>query len=276
MLSVNSLESNRLNADRLEPMHGPVFDAHMHVGEFPLFDVRLDRDGLVDLMEAQGIDACLVFHPDNGYVREVVESVPGAYALVWVNPRLVGYLEEAVRLLDHPQFLGVKLHPLLDGYHPNDPIVHPLMEVVVERGLPVLVHCGHPIFTLPWSIEELVRSFPEARVILGHMGHGNIVYINASIDVAERNPHVYLETSGMPMHTKIREAVERVGPERVLYGSDAPFHHPEVEIRKVQVSGLSPELVERVLSRNGRALFFGDERAQTPVHRVRHTEQGGR
>ncbi|MCC6224250.1 MAG: amidohydrolase [Thermoleophilia bacterium] len=242
-----------------------IFDAHMHVGEFPLFDVRLDRDGLAELMGAHGIDACLVFHPDNEYVRGVVEEVPGAFGLVWANPRLPGFLESALELLDHPRFLGVKLHPLLDGYHPNDPIVHPLAGVLAERGLPVLVHCGHPIFTLPWSIEELARSFPDLRVVLGHMGHGNVVYINAAIDVAERNPHVYLETSGMPMHTKIREAARRAGAERVLYGSDAPFHHPEVEIRKVELSGLEPDLVERVLSRNGRLLFFGDERAGAPA-----------
>ena len=68
----------------------------------------------------------------------------------------------------------------------------------------------------------------------------------------------WLETSGMPMHTKIREAVERVGAERVLYGSDVPFHHPKVEIEKVRVSGLTPELVDRVLGENARALFLGE------------------
>lgn len=233
-----------------------TFDAHMHVGDFPLFNVSLDRDGLVELMEACDIDGGVVFHPDNTYVQEVVESIEGMYALVWANPRLADYVEETARFLDHSRFLGVKLHPLLDGYHPNDPAVHPLMELLRERERPVLIHCGHPIFTLPWSIEELIQSFPDVKVILGHMGHGNIVYINASIDVAGRNPNVYLETSGMPMHTKIREAVERVGPDRVLYGSDVPFHHPEVEIRKVQVSGLAPDLVERVLDGNARALFL--------------------
>jgi predicted TIM-barrel fold metal-dependent hydrolase len=68
------------------------------------------------------------------------------------------------------------------------------------------------------------------------------------------------------MHTKIREAVERVGPDRVLYGSDVPFHHPSVEIQKVRVSGLEPQLVERVLGSNARALFLGeamgDDRAE--------------
>jgi predicted TIM-barrel fold metal-dependent hydrolase len=88
------------------------------------------------------------------------------------------------------------------------------------------------------------------------MGHGNVVYINASIDIAARNANVYLETSGMPMHTKIKEAVERVGVERVLYGSDVPFHHPAVEMLRVRVSGLAPAELERVLCTNARTLFL--------------------
>jgi predicted TIM-barrel fold metal-dependent hydrolase len=235
----------------------------MHVGSFEsMFRVSLDRDGIDELMQAHEIDAGVVFHPDNAYVREVVESIPGLYGLVWANPRLPGYLDEARTFLAHPKFRGMKLHPLIDGYHPNDPLVHPLVELLLERDLPVLIHCGHPIFTLPWSIEELAVTFPDAKVVLGHMGHGNVVYINGAIDVALRNRNVYLETSGMPMHTKIKEAVERVGETRVLFGSDVPFHHPEVEIAKVRLSGLAPELVERVLSLNGRALFLGDDHAK--------------
>ncbi|PZS10988.1 MAG: metal-dependent hydrolase [Chloroflexi bacterium] len=246
-----------------------VVDAHMHVGEFPLFNVCMDADGLAETFRHYGIEAGMVFHPDNRYVRDVVEAIDGAYGLVWCNPHKAGFVEEAVELFEHPKFLGVKLHPLLDAFHPNDPALHPLIEQVVARGLPVLIHCGHPIFTLPWSIEELAVSFPEAKIILGHMGHGNIVYINGAIDVAERNTNVYLETSGMPMHTKIAEAVERAGATKVLYGSDAPFHEVGVEIRKVQVSGLSPELVARVLEKNSRLLFFGHEDATAPLSRTR-------
>ena len=243
-----------------------IFDSHMHVGSYEaMFGVRLDRDGIDAVMREHGITGGVVFCPDNAYVLEVVESIPGLYGLVWSNPRLPRYLEEAREFLDHPMFLGMKLHPLIDGYHPNDAGVHPLIELLLERDLPVLVHSGHPIFTLPWSIEELVVNFPDAKVILGHMGHGNVVYINAAIDVALRNPNVYLETSGMPMHTKIKEAIERVGETRVLFGSDVPFHHATVEIDKVRLSGLSPELVDRVLGKNGRLLFFGDEDAERSV-----------
>ena len=88
------------------------------------------------------------------------------------------------------------------------------------------------------------------------MGHGNIIYINAAIDAAVRHSNVYLETSGMPMHTKIAEAVNRVGAGRVLYGSDAPFHHPEVELLKVRLSGINSSDLSMVLGKNAERLFF--------------------
>jgi predicted TIM-barrel fold metal-dependent hydrolase len=236
----------------------PIFDAHMHVGDFgPMMNVGIDTPGIAQLMREHDIDGGVVFAPDNAMTAECLESLPGVYGLVWSNPKAPGYLEEAARYLEHPRFRGIKLHPTLDGFHPNDPSVHPLMKLLRQHDLPVLIHCGHPVFSLPWSIEELIVEFPDVKVVLGHMGHGNVIYINGAIDVAVRNPNVYLETSGMPMHTKILEAVERVGPDRVMFGSDIPFHHPQVEIDRVLLAGLSPELLERVLSTNGRALFLG-------------------
>jgi predicted TIM-barrel fold metal-dependent hydrolase len=52
--------------------------------------------------------------------------------------------------------------------------------------------------------------------------------------------------------------MELVGPTRVLYGSDAPFHHPLVEILKVRLSGLDEEGIERVLRTNALELFLPD------------------
>ena len=62
--------------------------------------------------------------------------------------------------------------------------------------------------------------------------------------------------SGRSEKAAAGSAVERVGPARVLFGSDIPFHHPKVEIDRVRLAGLTPELLERVLSTNARALFL--------------------
>ena len=211
-------------------------------------------------MRDHDIDGGILFAPDARLVEQCIDAIPGLHGLVWANPEAAGLRRGGTaRLLEHA---ALRRHQAASDCStasiPTIPPIHPLMELCAERDLPVLIHCGHPIYSLPWSIEELVVEFPTVKVILGHMGHCNVVYINGAIDVAERNANVYLETSGMPMPTKIREAVERVGPDRVLFGSDIPFHHPKIEIDRVHLSGLSPELVERVLSTNARALFLGE------------------
>ena len=64
-----------------------IVDPHMHVGEFPLFDVAMDEQGLVALFEEFDYDAGIVFHPDNALTRGIVDRVPNAWALYWANPR---------------------------------------------------------------------------------------------------------------------------------------------------------------------------------------------
>jgi len=240
-----------------------IFDTQMHVGS--IFGESFDADGLRQVMSENAISAGMVFSPENDVVRTTIESVSGAFGLVWVNPHLPDYLEQARRLLEHPKFLGVKLHPTYDCYHPNDAAIHRVVELLRERKLPLLIHCGHPVFSLPWSIEELIANFPDVKVILGHMGHCNIVYINAAIAVAARHENVCLDTSGMQMPMKIYDAATQIGAHRILFGSDLPSHHPAVEIMKVRVSGLSEREIDAVLTKNGRRLFFGDERANAPV-----------
>ena len=88
-----------------------------------------------------------------------------------------------------------------------------------------------------------------------HMGHGHGVYIDASLKMARRYANLYLEMSGMPMHTKIKEAYESVGADRILFGTDGPLHHPSVEMQKVIVSGLDEEALQKVFYDNAKAFF---------------------
>lgn len=233
----------------------PVIDAHMHVGSFPMFGAEATTADLESWMDAYGIDIGIVFAGDNRMVESAIGDNARFRGLVWVNPRQQGHLDQLRSLLESGRFVGAKLHPLLDGYHPNDPVVHPVAKMLADFDLPALVHCGHPIFTLPWSIEELAVSNPDTKIILGHMGHGNIVYINASIDVAGRRPNVYLETSGMPTLSRIPHAIQQVGADRVLFGSDAPLHDPGQEKDKIALSGVTGADLEAILGGNAERIF---------------------
>ncbi len=83
---------------------------------------------------------------------------------------------------------------------------------------------------------ELAREFKVP--VLFHKGHGNGCYIHKTIIMDIKHPNLYLETSGMPMDVKIKEVIEQLGQGRVIYGSDAPFHHHSMGMQKAKGSGL--------------------------------------
>ena len=53
------------------------------------------------------------------------------------------------------------------------------------------------------------------------------------------------------------EAVRRVGADRVMYGSDGPFHQPKVEQLKVRLAGLEEADLAEVMSGTAQRLFLG-------------------
>ncbi len=236
---------------------GVKIDAHAHIGEFGGWaNVACDPDELLALMRLHNVERSCVFYWDNAMVhRAAVEHPRKITGIVWPDPRQRGARDLVHRALTDWHFKGVKLHPLIHAFLPNDEIVYPIMEEARKARVPVLIHSGHPPFSLPWSIGELAENFRDVTIVMLHMGHGHGVYIQAALSVAKRYDNVYLETSGMPMHTKIKEAVEVIGEERVMYGSDVPFHDPGVEIARVCASGLSQAQLEKVFYANAKEVL---------------------
>jgi len=235
-----------------ESYEGEKIDAHAHLGDFGGWaNVACNDKELLRSMELYNVSKSVVFSLDNELVKKAVARHPKElFGCVWPDPRKRGARKLVRTALTEWGFKGVKLHPLLHAFLPNDEIVHPIMDEASSAGVPVLVHSGHPPFSLPWSIGELAENYRDVKVVMLHMGHGHGIYIQSAIGVAKRLANVYLETSGMPMHSKIREAVELLGEKRVMYGSDIPFHDPSVEIGRVCAASLSKRQLRRVFFAN--------------------------
>lgn len=205
--------------------------------------------------------SCL-FYWDNELVRAAVKKYPKKLVgYVWPNPNEKDASKLVRRALSQWGFQGIKLHPLVHAFLPNSEVVFPIMEEARRARCPVLIHSGHPPFSLPWSIGELAENYRDVTIVMLHMGHGHGVYIEAAINTARRYDNICLETSGMPMHTKVREAVEILGEDRVMYGSDVPFHDPAIEIARVTASGLSKSKLDRVFYTNASEILLSKRRA---------------
>lgn len=239
------------------PVKARVIDAHAHVGRFGSWaGVAATSEELLREMDAAGVERAVVFSPDNALARAAVLGRPDRFTgYVWPNPHDAGALPLVKRAVREWGFRGIKLHPLVHAFLPTDEEVIPIVEFARKEQIPVAIHSGHPPFSLPWSIGELAEKYPRARIVMLHMGHAHGVYIKAAIDTAKKFDNITLETSGVSMHSKIREAVERVGEDRVVFGSDYPFHDYSVELQKVRVSGLDDRLQRKVLHDNAERLL---------------------
>ena len=102
---------------------------------------------------------------------------------------------------------GLKLHPPLQQFAPNDRIAYPLYEVFAEAGLPVLFHTGHSgigtgmpggggirlKYGHPMLIDDVAVDFPELPIILAHP---SFPWQDEAISVCLHKPTVYIDLSG--------------------------------------------------------------------------------
>nr|WP_281378467.1 amidohydrolase family protein [Gordonia humi] len=120
-----------------------------------------------------------------------------------VNPHLhFPIAKELTRQLDHGA-AALKLHPVHGGFRCDDRALYPAYQVLEERGVPLIVHCGTSTF--PGSMNELadpeillpvVRDHPGLNVVLAHGGRG--WWYDAAAFMALSYDTVWIELSGLP------------------------------------------------------------------------------
>ncbi len=235
-------------------------DAHTHIGNFGGWaGLSFTKERLIEQMDEFEVEKtflCPSNFQNNDDVVDAVQAYPDRIVpFVWVNPALDDVEKKLEKYINQEGFKGIKMQPLFDSFVADDPVVYPVMDFARAYNVPVFIHCGHPPFSLPWSIALLAEQYPDVKVTMIHMGHGHGVYIDASLKMARRYNNLYLEMSGMPMGSKIKEAYETVGSDRIMFGIDAPFHHPTVEIQKVLSCGLDEKAQQDVFYNNAKKLL---------------------
>ncbi|CUR54082.1 Amidohydrolase 2 [metagenome] len=276
-----------------------LIDAHVHVpvlgslkpawidwardfGPPGILEEMWDRDGVprperLDVLFAeQGVDHALLFCEYSpratGYQRfedllPIVEHNPVRFRPVAnVNPHLHFPIAAEVRRQLDLGAAALKLHPVHGGFSCDDRSLYPAYEVLAERQVPLVVHCGTSSF--PGSMNELadparllpvVRDFPTLDVVLAHGGRG--WWYDAAAFMALSNEHVWIELSGLPP--------KRLGDyyrnfdlgrlaRRWIFATDWPGVPGTAQnARDVVGLGLSTQVASDVLGGNAARLYSG-------------------
>ena len=190
---------------------------------------------ILDRMDAAGVDMAMVCslaqRIENEFIGKLVAAHPDRFlGFGQVLPQADDAIDEIDRMAD-AGLVGLKLHPSLHGYHVADHgLLDPVFEACARRGLLVLINALDDAFCAPLAIEEIARDHPQVPTIIAHMGA--VWNVPEAIIVAERQPHVYLETSATLM-SDVKRAYARLGPEKILMGSEWPGSDFDLERMKI-------------------------------------------
>ena len=155
-------------------------------------------------------------------------------------------------------FRGLEISPAVHGFRLDDPAVSELVGLAAAAGHPVYVVTLARPGTRPDDLARLARRFPAATFVWGHCGHSALEF--DGLAALAWVPNILAETSGC-LTVTARAAVSRLGPERVLFGTEYPLQHHSVELAKLAALGLEPADRELVLGGNARRLLGESDRA---------------
>jgi len=134
---------------------------------------------------------------------------------------------------------GVKLHPEMQRFFPDDPGAMAVYEVCRARGLVVVFHAGRSgieperirKYALMRHYEPAVADFPDVRFVFGHGGARDL---ERALPIARAHRNVWLGLSSLGV-SQIDAALQALGPERLINGSDWPFYHLAVSLAKILI-----------------------------------------
>jgi len=220
-------------------------------GQSPPPYVPFDPKRILDRMDAAGVDRVMVCslaqRIENDFLIDLVRRHPDRlFGFGQVMPQADDAIAEIERIAA-AGLSGLKLHPSLHGYHVADHgLLDPVFEACARCRLPILINALDDAFCAPLAIEEIARNHPSVPTIIAHMGA--VWNVPEAIIVAERQAHIYLETSAT-LVADVRRAYARLGPGKILMGSEWPGS--DFDLERMKIAKAIPDAADRALVEGG-------------------------
>ena len=210
-------------------------------------------------------------HVSNDVIAQFAADHPDfAIAFASINPsRGAEGVREARRLVDAGVVHGLKLHPPLQEFFPNDRVAYPLYEVFAEAGLPVLFHTGHSgigtgmpggggirlKYGNPMHIDDVAVDFPMLPIV---MAHPSFPWQDEAISVCLHKATVYIDLSGWSpkyFSPTLIQYANTLLKTKVLFGSDYPLITPDRWIADFEKIAIRDEVRPLIMKQNALRLF---------------------
>jgi predicted TIM-barrel fold metal-dependent hydrolase len=268
-----------------------VIDAHVHLFPGPLFEAiwrwfekwgwpiryRLQAPEVIEHLLSRGVKHLVALHyahkpglarEMNRWMAELCAREPRVTGLATVFPGEEGSVELLQEAFDLG-LRGVKIHCHVQCMGPDEPSLEDVYRSCVSRDLPLVMHAGrepkspgydcdpHAICSAD-RIEEVLRSYPNLRLCVPHLGADEF---DAYERLIQRYDNLWLDTT-MILADYFPESecawrMLSVRPDRIMYGSDFPSlpYAWDRELRRIAARGDIESSVEAILSLTARSFY---------------------
>ncbi len=209
------------------------------------------------------------------------------YGYMMVNPAAPAARGQVEAALASGNVRALCFFPAMHRYSIQDDRVAALLELLAARPHTVaFVHCGvlsvgvrkalglpSPFdmkFSNPIDLHAVALRFSQLRFVVPHFGAG---YLREALMLCDLCPNVYLDTSSsnswmryeeahLDLRTVFRRALDVVGPQRLLFGTDSSFFPRgwnaaifETQSKALYEIGVNEEIARQILHDNLIRLF---------------------
>ena len=239
-----------------------IIDSHVHIGcwdhEWYRFLDYTDPGTIF-----QWIDHAAVFIPTDRKENDLLLSAikarvsPGHWFFIpWIDPSFITQYKMFDWVMKQRNDIhGLKIHASLDKIMGgiSNFLYQPIIEIALSFQLPILVHCGRWQETAGYQLAlDTAMAYPDIKFILAHLGGDREdLKILAPRKAKEMGlTNVWFDISATREWWTIGMAIDQMGIDRIIFGSDFPVMHPTMSIASVKALKLNPAEEERIFSKN--------------------------
>ena len=183
---------------------------------------------------------------DEASVAAAVRAYPQRfYGFFILDPLQPDAEQRVAAAARNPHLHGACFFPAMHTFSVADPRLVPLFKIMSDHHLAAFIHCGalsvgvrrklglasqfDMRYSDPLQLHPVALHFPQIRFIVPHFGAG---LFREALMLADLCPNVYLDTSssnrwmqyeGLDLRTVFRRAIDLLGSERLLFGTDSSF-----------------------------------------------------
>lgn len=174
------------------------------------------------------------------YLKEQMQKDKRIIGIGGINPSRLSSnsIKNLRQYLSKKLLRGLKIYLGYFWKYPFDKVYNKVYDLAQEFDCPVIFHTGDTLgsavskpllkYAKPLHLDEVAVARPKLKIIIAHAGYP---WVMDAAEVAYKNKNVYIDISGWACGNKfdsnntrrIREVIEYVGPEKILYGTDWPL-----------------------------------------------------